>query len=89
MVKNHRYNLLTFIPLVVIEQLRHFSNAFYVLLLISQFFAQLKVGFLADYLAPVLIVFAITFIKEGYDDFQRYKKDVEANDQLVTKVIFY
>ena len=86
-VKNHRYNIITFIPFVIIEQLRHFSNAFYIILLISQFFPPLKVGFLADYLAPILIVFAITFIKEGYDDYQRYKKDVEANNQLLTKVI--
>jgi hypothetical protein len=85
-IVNHRYNLITFVPSVIIEQLHHFSNQFYVGLFISQFFDWFKVGLLADYLAPITIVFTITFVKEAFDDYQRYKKDIEANNQQVRLV---
>lgn len=80
-VENRRYNFFTFIPFVIIEQLYHFSNQFYVALMVTQFFDLLKVGFFADYFLPVLIVFTITFIKEAFDEYHRYIKDIEANNQ--------
>ena len=52
-------------------------------LLVSQLFDCLKVGLIFDYLLPILIIFAITFIKEGFDDYQRRIKDNIANKQKV------
>jgi hypothetical protein len=34
-----------------------------------------QVGFLFTYVAPLVFVLTITVVKEGYDDFQRYKRD--------------
>jgi magnesium-transporting ATPase (P-type) len=41
-----------------------------------------QVGFLFTYVAPLIFVLTITVVKEGYDDFQRYKRDATANSQI-------
>lgn len=80
--KNYRYNIFTFFPLVIFEQMRYFSNQFYVFLMLTQFFKPLNVGPVFDYIVPVSIVFLITFVKEAHDDFRRHKKDKDANNQI-------
>ncbi len=43
-VKNQKYNILTFIPLVLYNQFKFFFNFFYLMITVSQFFEPLKVG---------------------------------------------
>ncbi len=43
-------------------------------------------GFLFTYIGPLALVLVLTMVKEGYDDFQRYKRDTEANSSLYTYV---
>ena len=40
----------------------------------------LKVGFLFTYIAPLAFVLMVTMIKEGWDDFNRYRRDKELNN---------
>ena len=47
----------------------------------------LKVGFLFTYLAPLVFVLVVTISKEAYDDFKRYKRDLEANSQEYTVLL--
>ena len=51
--ENHKYNALFFFPVVLFNQFRQFSNFFYLLLSISQFIPQFKVGFLFTYISPL------------------------------------
>ena len=39
-------------------------------------------GFLFTYIAPLAFVLSVTMLKEGYDDFGRYRRDKEANSQV-------
>lgn len=84
-VKNEKYNVITLIPLVLLNQFSMFSNQFYLLMCLSQFINVLKVGFLFSYLAPLIFVLLITIIKEFSDDFKRYLRDKETNNQLVKR----
>lgn len=79
-VKNSKYTPLTFLPLVLFQQFRQFINLFYLALAISQFIPQLKVGFLIDYLGPLLLVLTLSLLKELYDDYQRHKRDRAINN---------
>jgi len=83
-VKNQKYNVFTFIPVVIFNQFKFFFNLFYLLIALSQFVPALKVGFLFTYIGPLALVLVLTMVKEGYDDFQRYKRDTEANSSLYT-----
>lgn len=51
----------------------------FLLITLSQFVPVLKVGFLFSYVAPLAFVLTLTLLKEAYDDFQRFKRDKEAN----------
>ena len=80
-IRNQKYSILSLIPLVLFNQFSLFSNQFYLLMAVSQFFDALKVGFLFSYVAPLVFVLLITLIKEAYDDYKRYLRDKEANNQ--------
>jgi hypothetical protein len=91
--RNQKYHAATFLPQVVVEQFKTFSNLYFLLVALSQLIPALKVpvpcnissfsflipcaqvGFLFTYVAPLVFVLAITIVKEGYDDFQRYQRD--------------
>jgi Cation transport ATPase len=49
---------------------------------LSQFYPPLQVGFLFTYLAPLCLVLVITLSKEAYDDFLRWQRDKEVNNEV-------
>ena len=65
-VRNQKYSVFSFVPLVLIKEFRHFFNLFYLLTAVSQFVPALKVGLLFSYLAPLLFVILMTMLKEAY-----------------------
>eukprot|EP01097_Dermamoeba_algensis_P011052 TRINITY_DN8417_c0_g1_i2.p1 TRINITY_DN8417_c0_g1~~TRINITY_DN8417_c0_g1_i2.p1 ORF type:complete len:1054 (-),score=266.66 TRINITY_DN8417_c0_g1_i2:518-3571(-) len=85
-VRNQKYQLLLFLPIVLYEQFKYFFNLYFLLVALSQFFPPLKVGFIFTYIAPLSFVLTITILKEAWDDFQRYKRDREANSQQYTRL---
>ena len=68
------------------HQFSFFGNIFYLVLTISQFFDYLKVGFLITYLGPLAFVLIVTLIKELYDDYYRYKTDIQTNSQEYIRI---
>ena len=80
-VLNHKYNLISFIPVVLFNQFKLFGNFFYLLMTITQFIEELKVGFLFSYLSPLVIVVGVSMIKELYDDINRRIQDKKTNGE--------
>jgi len=80
-VRNQKYRAATFVVEVLYEQFRFFFNLYFLLVALSQFIPELQVGFLFTYIAPLVFVLTVTLVKEGYDDYQRYVRDKEANSQ--------
>ena len=78
-VKNTKYNIITFIPVVLFNQFKYFFNLYFLLLAISQFFEILSVGMRLSYTAPLELILCLIMIKEAYDDYGRFKRDKEAN----------
>ena len=81
--ENHKYNALFFFPVVLFNQFRQFSNFFYLLLSISQFIPQFKVGFLFTYISPLCMVVFFSMSKELYDDIKRRIQDKKTNSTLI------
>ena len=79
-VANTKYNLLTFVPLVLYTQFKYFLNAFSLLLALTQLFQILRVGFVITYIGPLLFILSISISKEAYDDLTRYCRDREVNN---------
>ncbi|KAJ2160334.1 putative aminophospholipid-translocase [Coemansia sp. RSA 552] len=80
-VSNNKYNVLTFLPLVLFEQFKFFFNLYFLLVALSQFVPQLRIGYLFTYVGPLVFVLLVTMAKEFHDDYARRKRDKEANSQ--------
>ncbi|KAI0830346.1 protein transporter [Trametes gibbosa] len=80
-VRNQKYNVFTFLPLVFYEQFKFFFNLYFLLVALSQFVPALKIGFIVTYVAPLAFVLSVTMGKEAYDDYKRNLRDREANSQ--------
>ncbi|OSD00700.1 aminophospholipid-transporting P-type ATPase [Trametes coccinea BRFM310] len=80
-VRNQKYNVFTFLPLVFYEQFKFFFNLYFLLVALSQFIPALKIGFIVTYVAPLAFVLTVTMGKEAYDDYKRNLRDREANSQ--------
>ncbi|KAF8272734.1 aminophospholipid-transporting P-type ATPase [Lactarius quietus] len=78
-VRNQKYNVFTFLPIVFYEQFKFFFNLYFLLVALSQFVPALKTGFLVTYIAPLAFVLLVTMGKEAYDDYKRNLRDREAN----------
>ncbi|KAI3649549.1 hypothetical protein MP228_005181 [Amoeboaphelidium protococcarum] len=80
-IKNQKYNVITFLPVVLFDQFKYFFNLYFLLVALSQLIPALQIGYLFTYFAPLAFVLFVTISKEGYDDFVRFKRDQEANSQ--------
>ncbi|KAJ3184441.1 putative aminophospholipid-translocase [Gaertneriomyces sp. JEL0708] len=85
-IKNQKYNIATFLPIVLYEQFKFFFNLYFLLVALSQFVPALKIGYLFTYFGPLAFVLMVTIGKEAWDDWKRRQRDEEANSQLYQKL---
>jgi len=83
---NQKYNLFTFLPLLLYNEFKFFFNLFFLLIALSQFVPFLKVGLLITYVSPLAFVLTVTMLKEAYDDFKRAQRDKELNNAKFEKL---
>jgi len=80
-VRNQKYHPSTFLFVVLFEQFKFFFNLYFLLVALSQFVPALQIGFFFTYMAPLAFVLLVTISKEAWDDFKRYRRDREANQE--------
>ncbi|CAG2108793.1 unnamed protein product [Medioppia subpectinata] len=85
-VRNQKYNIITFLPIVLFNQFKFFLNLYFLLMACSQFITSLKVGYLYTYWAPLGFVLGVTLLREAVDDILRFKRDKAVNSQLYQKL---
>lgn len=85
-IKNQKYNIITFIPLVLFHQFKFFLNLYFLLMAISQFIPEIRIGYLYTYWGPLGFVLTVTLIREAIDDIRRYSRDKEVNSQKYRKL---
>uniref|UniRef100_A0A2H1W165 Phospholipid-transporting ATPase n=1 Tax=Spodoptera frugiperda TaxID=7108 RepID=A0A2H1W165_SPOFR len=86
-VCNQKYNILTFLPLVLFEQFRFFLNLYFLVMALSQFIPSIRIGYLYTYWGPLCFVLAVTLFREAVDDFRRYRRDREVNRQRYERIV--
>ena len=86
-IRNQKYSIFLFIPIVLYNQFKFFFNLFFLLTAISQIFTILQTGYLVSYVAPLSLVLLLTMCKEAYDDFERFKRDKEANSTKYVRIV--
>ncbi|KAJ8330614.1 putative aminophospholipid-translocase [Batrachochytrium dendrobatidis] len=85
-VRNQKYNFLTFVPVVLFEQFKLFFNMYFLLVALSQLVKSLQIGYLFTYFGPLSFVLVITIGKEALDDYRRLQRDKVANSQTYTRL---
>ena len=86
-IRNQKYSVLTFLPLVLYNQFKFFLNLFFLIMAVSQFIPQLRIGYLYTYWGPLGFVISVALIREAIDDFRRYQRDKEVNAERYTKLV--
>ena len=64
---------------ILFNQFKFFLNLFFLIMALSQFIPQLRIGYLYTYWLPLGCVLAVTMIREAIDDFRRFQRDREVN----------
>lgn len=80
-IRNRKYNIITFLPLVLYHQFEFFLNLYFLIMAMSQFIPELKIGSILTYWGPLTFVLVLTLIREAIDDIRRYQRDKEVNSQ--------
>ncbi|RUS73851.1 hypothetical protein EGW08_018395 [Elysia chlorotica] len=85
-VRNQKYSIITFIPMVLFEQFKIFLNLYFLVMALTQIFPDLRTGYLYTYWGPLGFVIFVTMCREAVDDYRRYLRDKEANSQKYKKL---
>lgn len=85
-IRNQKYSIFTFIPKVLFEQFKFFLNLYFLVMALSQFIPEIRIGYLYTYWGPLGFVIFVTMCREALDDYRRYRRDKEANSQKFRKL---
>lgn len=85
-IRNQKYNIISFLPIVLFNQFKFFLNLYTLLMACSQFIPELLIGYFYTYWAPLSFVLLVSVVREAVDDFLRFKRDKAVNSQLYQKL---
>ncbi|XP_070504807.1 phospholipid-transporting ATPase IF isoform X2 [Chironomus tepperi] len=80
-----KYTLLTFLPQNLFEQFRRVANFWFLIMAIIALVIDSPLTPLTSIL-PLLFVISVTAVKQGYEDFLRYRADNMVNKSMVTVI---
>ncbi|KNE61628.1 phospholipid-translocating P-type ATPase, flippase [Allomyces macrogynus ATCC 38327] len=78
-IRTTKYTLLSFLPMNLFGQFRRLSNLYFLLGAVFSLVGDSAISPFAQ-VAPLVFVLTITAIKDGLEDYSRYKADVAANN---------
>ncbi|XP_028573238.2 phospholipid-transporting ATPase VB isoform X1 [Podarcis muralis] len=78
-IRTTKYTLLTFIPQNLFEQFHRLANVYFLFLVIINWFPQLEVFHREITMLPLVAVLLVIAIKDGAEDFKRYRFDQQIN----------
>ncbi|XP_071965131.1 probable phospholipid-transporting ATPase IM isoform X2 [Antedon mediterranea] len=80
-IKTSKYNLLTFLPINLLEQFLRIANFYFLMLLILQFIDVISSLNPVTTALPLLFVLTVSAVKDGIDDYKRHKSDGIVNNR--------
>ncbi len=78
-IRTSKYSLLSFLPKALLLQFMRLANVYFLLIAILLSIKVISPLNPLTAWAPLIIVIAISMIREGVEDFQRYKTDQQMN----------
>ncbi|XP_078407140.1 phospholipid-transporting ATPase VB isoform X1 [Cetorhinus maximus] len=78
-IRTTKYTFFNFLPKNIFEQLYRFANIFFLFLALLNWFPSIGVFHKEITMLPLIIVMSITAIKDGFEDYKRYRFDKKIN----------
>lgn len=85
-ISTSKYSLITFFPKSLLLQFKRYANIYFLIIAILQSIAIISPLNPFTALAPFVFVIGLSMLREGYEDIQRHKSDIEIN-AYKTKVL--
>ncbi|XP_039074863.1 phospholipid-transporting ATPase ID isoform X3 [Hyaena hyaena] len=80
-IKTSKYNILTFLPVNLFEQFQEVANTYFLFLLILQLIPQVSSLSWFTTIVPLVLVLAVTAVKDATDDYFRHRSDNQVNSR--------
>ena len=84
-ISTTKYTALNFLPLSLLGQFKRYANIYFLLMAILQCIPTISPLNPISSIAPLVFVISLSMIREGYEDYARYKSDIETNSSKCTK----
>uniref|UniRef100_A0A7S1PQ17 Phospholipid-transporting ATPase n=1 Tax=Neobodo designis TaxID=312471 RepID=A0A7S1PQ17_NEODS len=78
-IKTSKYNIITFLPLNLIEQFRRVSNVFFLCVAVIGLIPGASPFSPLSNIMPLVFVLTVAAVKSGYEDWKRHQADAKAN----------
>ena len=78
-ISTTKYNAFTFFPLSLFEQFKRIANIYFLITAILQSVPEISPLHPFSAIAPLIFVLAVSMIREGFEDYLRYRSDKEIN----------
>ncbi|KAF0983691.1 hypothetical protein FDP41_007606 [Naegleria fowleri] len=79
-IRTTKYTLLTFIPKNLFEQFKKATNIYFLISVIAVLLPGVSPVFPITAIIPLVAIVLLQMIKDGIEDFQRYRQDRKANN---------
>ncbi|XP_067949362.1 phospholipid-transporting ATPase VA-like isoform X2 [Watersipora subatra] len=78
-IKTTKYSIITFLPKNLFEQFHRLANVYFIFIALLNWIPQVKAFQPEVSLIPVVAVLTVTALKDGFEDYRRYKQDKKVN----------
>jgi phospholipid-transporting ATPase len=83
-IDTKKYGLFTFLPKSLLFQFMRLANVYFLIIAIIQSIPEISPLSPLTAAAPICFVLLVSIIREGIEDYERYKYDKEQNEEVVT-----
>ena len=85
-IKTTKYTIFSFLPQSIINQYKRLANWYFLVLTCMGFIPSISPWEPMAMLQPTILVLLISMIREGFEDYTRYKMDKVINSDKVERI---
>jgi magnesium-transporting ATPase (P-type) len=85
-IKTTKYTVWNFLPLAILFQFKRFANIYFLLMCVLATIKSISPWDPITMIVPTVFVILVSVVREGVEDYMRYRQDKETNSQKVLKI---
>lgn len=85
-IKTTKYTMWNFLPLAILFQFKRFANIYFLLMCVLATIPSISPWDPITMIVPTVFVILVSVVREGVEDYMRYRQDKETNSQKVLKI---